>query len=241
MPGSTSRFVFALPQQLGRVAIGLTDEDAPGPVPDEPQPSEAEVDFLLDTVNGALETALTRDDVRGAYAGLRPLIDTGDGATADISRQHAVLESPNGVITVVGGKLTTYRRMAEDAVDTAVRLRELPARACWTARLPLVGAPGHRDSRPVPEGEVAASLLARHGGAAGEVLAVGEERLGAGYGAPVADGIDVSRAEIAYALTHEGALDVEDVLHRRTRIGLVAADAERARAAVEGIVAKASV
>ncbi|MEV0188043.1 glycerol-3-phosphate dehydrogenase/oxidase [Kitasatospora purpeofusca] len=240
VPGSTSRFVFALPQQLGRVAIGLTDEDAPGPVPDEPQPSEAEVDFLLDTVNGALETALTRADVRGAYAGLRPLIDTGDGATADLSRQHAVLESPNGVITVVGGKLTTYRRMAEDAVDTAVRLRELSARACWTARLPLVGAPGHRDSRPVPEGEVAASLLARHGGAATEVLAVGEELLGAGYGAPVADGIDVSRAEIAYALTHEGALDVEDVLHRRTRIGLVPADAEHARTAVEGIAAKAS-
>ncbi|MFE6864982.1 glycerol-3-phosphate dehydrogenase/oxidase [Kitasatospora sp. NPDC057692] len=239
VPGSTSRFVFALPQQLGRVAVGLTDEDAPGPVPDEPQPTEAELDFLLATVNTALETALTRADVRGAHAGLRPLIDTGDGATADLSRQHAVLESPDGVITVVGGKLTTYRRMAEDAVDTAVRLRGLPARACWTARLPLVGAPGHRDSRPAPEGEVAASLLARHGGAAGEVLALGEERLGAGHGAPVAEGVDVSRAEIAYALTHEGALDTEDVLHRRTRIGLVPADADRARAAVEEIAAKA--
>ncbi|MET8700866.1 glycerol-3-phosphate dehydrogenase/oxidase [Kitasatospora sp. NPDC004723] len=239
VPGSTSRFVFALPQQLGRVAIGLTDEDAPGPIPDEPQPTAAELDFLLDTVNAALETALTGDDVLGAYAGLRPLIDTGDGATADLSRRHAVLESPDGVITVVGGKLTTYRRMAEDAVDTAVRLRGLPARACWTARLPLVGAPDHRDSRPLPEGgEAAASLLARHGGAAREVLAAGEESLGAGHGAPVAEGIDVSRAEIAYALTHEGALDAEDVLHRRTRIGLVPADAERARAAVEEIVAQ---
>ncbi|MEV0534452.1 glycerol-3-phosphate dehydrogenase/oxidase [Kitasatospora sp. NPDC050463] len=231
VPGSTSRFVFALPQQLGRVAIGLTDEDAPGPVPDEPQPTEAELDFLLDTVNAALTTALTRADVRGAYAGLRPLIDTGGGSTADLSRQHAVLESPSGVITVVGGKLTTYRRMAEDAVDTAVRLRGLPARACWTARLPLVGAPGHRDSRPAPEGGVPASLLARHGGAAREVLA-------AGGAEPIAEGIDVTRAEIAYAVTHEGALDASDVLDRRTRIGLVAADAARARAAVEEIVAQ---
>ncbi|MGW3043554.1 glycerol-3-phosphate dehydrogenase/oxidase [Kitasatospora sp. NPDC001159] len=229
VPGSISRFVFALPQQLGRVAIGLTDEDAPGPIPDEPQPTEAELTFLLDTVNAALATELTRADVRGAYAGLRPLIDTGGGNTADISREHAVLESPSGVVTVVGGKLTTYRQMAEDAVDAAVRLRGLPARTCWTARLPLVGAPGHRDSRPDPAAPVPASLLARHGGAAHEVLAAGEL-------APVADGLDVTRAEIAYAVTHEGALDVADVLDRRTRIGLVAEDAERARKAVEEIL-----
>lgn len=229
VPGSTSRFVFALPQQLGRVAIGLTDEDAPGPVPDEPVPTDGEIGFLLDTVNAALSTALTRADVRGAYAGLRPLIDTGGGSTADISREHAVLESPSGMVTVVGGKLTTYRRMAEDAVDAAVRLRGLPARACWTARLPLVGAPGHRDSRPLPERGVPASLLARHGGAAAEVLEAGELT-------PVAEGIDVTRAEIAYAVTHEGALDVADVLHRRTRIGLVAEDAERAAKAVEEIL-----
>ncbi|MFG3225777.1 glycerol-3-phosphate dehydrogenase/oxidase [Kitasatospora sp. NPDC048194] len=231
VPGSVSRFVFALPQQLGRVAIGLTDEDAPGPIPDEPQPSEAELAFLLDTVNAALATELTREDVRGAYAGLRPLIDTGDGSTADISREHAVLESPSGVVTVVGGKLTTYRRMAQDAVDTAVRLRGLPARTCWTARLPLVGAPGHRDSRPAPAAPLPASLLARYGGAAHEVLTAGELT-------QVADQLDVTRAEIAYAVTHEGALDAADVLDRRTRIGLVGSDAERARKAVEELVAE---
>ncbi|WP_395293704.1 glycerol-3-phosphate dehydrogenase/oxidase [Kitasatospora hibisci] len=229
VPGSTSRFVFALPQQLGRVAIGLTDEDAPGPIPDEPQPTDGEITFLLDTVNAALRTMLTRADVRGAYAGLRPLIDTGDGATADLSRRHAVLESPDGVITVVGGKLTTYRRMAQDAVDTAVRLRGLSARACWTSRLPLVGAPAHRDSRPVPA-DTPGSLLARHGGAAHEVLAAGDPT-------PIADGLDVTRAEIAYAVSHEGALDADDVLHRRTRIGLVAEDADRARSAVDKLVA----
>ncbi|MGW6915481.1 glycerol-3-phosphate dehydrogenase/oxidase [Kitasatospora sp. NPDC054939] len=230
VPGSTSRFVFALPQQLGRIAVGLTDEDAPGPIPDEPTPAEHEIDFLLDTVNTALRTALTRADVLGAVAGLRPLIDTGDGATADLSRQHAVLESPSGVITVVGGKLTTYRAMAEDAVDTAVKLRGLEARACWTDRLPLVGAPAHRDSRPVP-GAAPVALAARYGGESARVLAAGPT-------APVAEGIDVTRAEIAHALRHEGALDASDVLDRRTRIGLVAADAERARPAVEEVLAE---
>ncbi|MFC6599562.1 glycerol-3-phosphate dehydrogenase/oxidase [Kitasatospora paranensis] len=233
VPGSTSRFVFALPQQLGRVVLGLTDEDAPGPVPDVPVPTDGEITFLLDTVNTALRTALTREDVRGAFAGLRPLIDTGDGATADLSRQHAVIESPTGVITVVGGKLTTYRRMAQDAVDTAVRTRALAAAPCTTHRLPLVGAPGHADSAPPAPG-APASLTARHGGAAAAVLAVAAVPR---PDEPVAEGIDVTRAEIAWAVTHEGALDADDVLDRRTRIGLVPADRERARPAVEEILA----
>ncbi|MFD9125027.1 glycerol-3-phosphate dehydrogenase/oxidase [Kitasatospora sp. NPDC059571] len=233
VPGSTSRFVFALPQQLDRVVLGLTDEDAPGPIPDEPVPTEQEIAFLLDTVNTALRTGLTREDVRGAFAGLRPLIDTGGGATADLSRQHAVLESPTGVITVVGGKLTTYRRMAQDAVDTAVRTRALTARPCTTHRLPLVGAPGHRDTAPLPAG-APASLAARHGGAAAAGLAAAVPRAAE----PVAEGLDVTRAEIAYAVTHEGALDASDVLDRRTRIGLVPADAERARPQVEAVLAE---
>ncbi|MGA5817588.1 glycerol-3-phosphate dehydrogenase/oxidase [Kitasatospora sp. NPDC094028] len=231
VPGSISRFVFALPQQLGRVAIGLTDEDAPGPIPDVPQPSDTEIAFILDTINNGLATEITKDDLLGAYAGLRPLIDSGDGNTADISREHAVLESPSGVVTVIGGKLTTYRRMAQDAVDTAVRLRGLPARACWTDRLPLVGAPAHRDSRPLPVGPVPASLLYRYAGISQDVAEAGELT-------PIVDGMDVTRAEIAYAVSHEGALDVADVLDRRTRIGLVAADADRARPAVEELVAQ---
>ncbi|MER5635422.1 glycerol-3-phosphate dehydrogenase/oxidase [Kitasatospora sp. NPDC002227] len=233
VPGSTSRFVFALPQQLGRVVLGLTDEDAPGPIPDEPQPTEAEIAFLLDTVNTALRTELTRDDVRGAFAGLRPLIDNGGGDTADVSRRHAVLESPAGMITVVGGKLTTYRRMAQDAVDKAVQARGLSAGDCRTRTLPLVGAPGHAGSTPAPTG-APASLTARHGGAARAVLdtATVEQAL-----APIAEGLDVLRAEVEYALTHEGALDAADILDRRTRIGLVPADADRAREAVEEILA----
>jgi len=233
VPGSTSRFVFALPQQLGRVVLGLTDEDAPGPVPDEPIPTETEIDFLLATVNTALRTALTRADVRGAFAGLRPLIDTGGGSTADLSRRHAVLESPSGVITVVGGKLTTYRRMAEDAVDAAVRARGLTAGPCRTGLLPLVGAPGHRDSAS-PSTGLPTSLIARHGGAARAVL---DAATVARPLEPIGEGIDVTRAEVEYAVTHEGALDPSDVLDRRTRIGLVRADADRARPAVTEILA----
>ncbi|MFI6447178.1 glycerol-3-phosphate dehydrogenase/oxidase [Kitasatospora sp. NPDC050543] len=233
VPGSTSRFVFALPQQLGRVVVGLTDEEAPGPVEDEPTPTDGEITFLLETINTALRRSLTRADVRGAFAGLRPLLDTGGGSTSDLSRRHAVLESPNGVITVVGGKLTTYRRMAQDTVDLTLRVRGLGERPCRTHRIPLVGAPRHPDSRPAPAG-APASLTARHGGAARAVL---DAASATGPLKPLAEGIDVTRAEAEYALTHEGALDTADVLERRTRIGLVPADAERARPAVAEILA----
>ncbi|MEV7420136.1 glycerol-3-phosphate dehydrogenase/oxidase [Streptomyces sp. NPDC089919] len=234
VPGSTSRFVFALPQQLGRVMVGLTDEDAPGPVPDVPVPTEAETDFLLATVNTALERELTRADVRGAFAGLRPLIDAGGGETADLSRRHAVRESPSGVVTVVGGKLTTYRRMAQDAVDLACRVRGLAAGPCRTTDLPLVGAPGHPQSRPVDRALAPAPLISRFGGEAPAVLAAATlpDPLGR-----IAERINITRAEIEYTITHEGALDVEDVLHRRTRIGFVPEDAERARPGVTEILA----
>ncbi|MBV8964725.1 MAG: glycerol-3-phosphate dehydrogenase/oxidase, partial [Mycobacteriaceae bacterium] len=123
IPGELNRFVFAMPEQLGRVYLGLTDEDAPGPIPDVPQPTSEEITFLLDTVNTALDVALSRHDVVGAYAGLRPLVDAGEGRTADISRDHAVIESDSGVISIVGGKLTEYRYMAEDVLDRTVESR----------------------------------------------------------------------------------------------------------------------
>ena len=131
IPGELNRFVFAMPEQLGRVYLGLTDEDAPGPIPDVPEPSAEEITFLLDTVNTALGTALGTSDVIGAYAGLRPLIDAGgagfEGRTADVSREHAVVESASGVISVIGGKLTEYRYMAQDVLDRALSLRDLHA------------------------------------------------------------------------------------------------------------------
>src|SRR5262249_34875914 len=141
VPGSRTRFVFALPQQLGRVYVGLTDEDAPGPIPDVPQPAEHEIDFLLGVINTALRRTLTRADVLGTYSGLRPLVDIGGGETADLSRKHAVTVGPNGVVSIVGGKLTTYRQMAQDVVDRAVALAGLRAAPCRTKAIPLVGAP----------------------------------------------------------------------------------------------------
>ncbi|WP_305094766.1 glycerol-3-phosphate dehydrogenase/oxidase [Prescottella sp. R16] len=220
IPGETNRFVFALPAQLGRVYLGLTDEAVDGPLPDVPTPSESEIAFLLDTVNTALATPIGRTDILGAFAGLRPLLDSGDGATADLSRNHAVLRSSTGVISVVGGKLTTYRKMAQDAVDAAVAASGLPAGPCVTRALPAVGA-----DAVVPR-NLPASLVARYGSEAELVAAAGDPT-------PIADGIDVTHAELAFAVSHEGALDVDDLLDRRTRIGLVADDRDRAVAAAE--------
>lgn len=229
IPGETNRFVFAMPEQLGRVYLGLTDEDAPGPVPDVPEPTSEEVSFLLDTVNTALAISLGPDDVIGSYAGLRPLIDTGGGRTADISRDHAVVESPTGIISVIGGKLTEYRYMAEDVLDRAVALRGLTAADCRTRDLPLVGAQGHVDTAGLPF-----SLVARYGAEAPNVITIASCHRPTD---PVADGIDVIRAEFEYAITHEGALTADDILDRRTRIGLVDADRERVVAVAEEFLA----
>lgn len=235
IPGEINRFVFAMPEQLGRVYLGLTDEDAPGAIPDVPQPTDDEVRFLLDTVNTALDVALQPSDATGTYAGLRPLIDTGAGRTADVSREHAVVESPSGVISVIGGKLTEYRFMAEDVLDRAIELRGLSAAThCCTRNLPLVGAPSNPVATLRHPTEMPGSLVARFGAEAPNVIAAaGCER----PTEPVADGIDVIRAEFEYAVSHEGALTVDDIVDRRTRIGLVAADRERVLAAAEEMLA----
>ncbi|HEX4976811.1 MAG TPA: glycerol-3-phosphate dehydrogenase/oxidase [Nocardioides sp.] len=230
VPGETNRFVFALPQPDGRVYVGLTDEPVEGGVPDVPEPTEGEIGFLLDVISAVLDVPLRREDVAGAFAGLRPLLAAG-GRTADLSRHHAVLTSPEGVVTVVGGKLTTYRRMAQDAVDAAVASASLPAAPCPTATLPLVGAA----PRPVLAGlEAPERLVRRHGTEAARVLAHAREVTGLPAEAllePVADHLPTTRAELVWAVTHEGALDLDDLLDRRTRIGLVPAD----RAAVEPV------
>jgi len=234
IPGELNRFVFAMPEQLGRVYLGLTDEDAPGPIPDVPQPTSEEVSFLLDTVNTALDVALQPSDVIGSYAGLRPLIDNGAGATADVSREHAVIESANGLVSVIGGKLTEYRYMAQDVLDQAITLRGLTATPCRTRNLPLVGAPSNPVSTLRSPADLPSSLVARYGAEAPNVIARATcDR----PTEPVADGIDVTRAEFEYAVTHEGALTADDVLDRRTRIGLVAEDRERATPAANELVA----
>lgn len=200
--GSVSRYVFALPQALGRVIVGLTDEDAPGTVPRVAQPTGPEIEFLLRSLNRVITTPIRRDQVRGAFAGLRPLVDGGTGATADVSRRHLATVSDAGFVTVLGGKLTTYRRMAEDAVDLASEARGLRVAPSRTAALRLV-------DRQVPR--------------TGEVL---DHATG------------LTGAEVEYAVRVEGALTTDDVLDRRTRVGLVDADRERCAPVVEAIVAR---
>ncbi|RYF14523.1 MAG: hypothetical protein EOO77_14190 [Oxalobacteraceae bacterium] len=193
------------------------EKPAEGEIPDVPQPTEAEIDFLLDTVNQALERPLTRDDIAGTYAGLRPLLDS-DGSTADLSRKHAVLTSTSGVVTVVGGKLTTYRQMAEDAVDAVA----LTTTACRTRNLPLLGAASRDELARLPQPE---RLVRRFGTEAALVLANAVAVTGLSEAELTAPGpAGVTLAELVFGVTHEGAVTVEDLLDRRTRVGLVTAD-----------------
>jgi glycerol-3-phosphate dehydrogenase len=231
LPGSRSRYVFALPQADGLVYLGLTDEPVSGPVPDEdPVPSDAEVAQLLETVNQVLAQPLTRDDVVGAYAGLRPLVlpasaGAGPGdATADLSRKH-LLQWDGPVLSVVGGKLTTYRAMAEETVDAVVAHLGRGARRSPTARLPLVGAA----PRPALDRVVAPGrLVGRYGTEAPAVESLGPALVVAGR--PETEG------ELRFAVRYEGARTVADLLDRRTRIGLVPADRERAVATAERVL-----
>lgn len=200
VPGTVNRFVFALPAIHHRVYLGLTDEPAPGPVPDVPEPTDGEQRFLLDTVNTALQTELTDADVVGRFAGLRPLLDGDDSSTADLSRKHAVRVSGDGLVSVVGGKLTTYRKMAQDALDAGIEHTGMSVSDCVTTNLAVV------DDWP---------------GTTGTALV---------------EGLDITEEQVRFALTHEGALDADDVLDRRTRIGLVPADRARAIGRVRGLV-----
>jgi len=234
--GEHTRFVLVLPQPDGLCYVGLTDEPHSGPVPDRAEVSQAERAFLLDVLGQALDRPLDASDVVGSFAGFRPLLDSmsSGGAdspararrTADLSRRHAVHRGESGVVTVTGGKLTTYRRMARDAVDLVTDQR------CRTAHIPLVGA-GRVDRATAVT--VPARLVRRFGSEASAVAALADDD--PGLAAPLAPGVPVLGVEIAWALRHEGARTVEDLLDRRTRLGLVPTDADAARPAVERIVA----
>jgi glycerol-3-phosphate dehydrogenase len=227
IPGSSARFAMALPQPDGTLYVGLTDEPVTGPIPDVPTPSEAEIDFLLGVVATAFTAPPTRADVIGAFAGLRPLLEVaGTDTTADLSRRHAILTSATGVTTVVGGKLTTYRRMAEDTLDALAD--RVPAGPCRTASLPLLGA-GPREENTAPTRLAPVRLVRRFGSDADLVLATAREVTGLTDDellAPASAEVPVTLAELVFAITHEGAHDADDLLDRRTRVGLVAADRE---------------
>jgi len=219
VPGAFGRFLLAVPRPDGTVILGLTDEPVDGPIPDVPVPTDAEIDALLAGGSRAFARELRREDVVGAFAGLRPLVaGAGEevaGGTADLSRHHVVRRAPTGAVTVTGGKLTTYRRMAQDAVDLAVRDSGLRAGPCRTVDVPLVGA------APAPVLRMLRApgrLVDRHGTQAPAVaaLAAPDPELAR----PVVAGEDVLESELAWAVAHEGARTVSDLLDRRTRLGL---------------------
>ncbi|SMX71348.1 glycerol-3-phosphate dehydrogenase [Brevibacterium sp. 239c] len=224
VPGHFGRFVFAVPWDDGLVMIGLTDDPHTGQIPERARPDAEERTFLLDTINAVLENPLTPEDVVGSFAGFRPLLKGKADSGADLSRKHALLrDSATNLLTIVGGKLTAYRRMAEDAVDAAVEAGGLTARPCRTTTLSLVGAGTPRAGLP-------SHLVRRYGTDAEAVASYSADD--PALSEPVRAGIPLSRAEIRFAVEHELAVTVEDVIDRRTRWGLVDADRADLAAAV---------
>jgi glycerol-3-phosphate dehydrogenase len=215
--------------------VGTTDTDWSGDRA-EPTPSEEDIAYILDTANRVLAIPLTRDDVTGVYAGLRPLVEpaTGNGAkpTTKLSREHVVDAPVPGLVSIAGGKFTTYRLMARDVVDAAVADLPGPVAPSVTGQLPLLGADGLPAVRAsaarlasdydVPV-DVAEHLIARYGSLATEVLDLIRDDKTLGH--PLVDGHPYLRAEVAYAVTHEGALHAEDVLARRVRLLIESSDA----------------
>ncbi|GHA66440.1 glycerol-3-phosphate dehydrogenase/oxidase [Streptomyces termitum] len=202
-----------------------------------PAASSADIDYLLEHVNTVLATPLSRDDVQGVYAGLRPLLAGESDATSKLSREHTVAHPVPGLVVVAGGKYTTYRVMAKDAVDEAVHglgPGVSPARSAWggvapcvTEDTPLLGAEGYRALWNARAGIAARAglhvarvehLLDRYGSAVEEVLALVAED--PSLGEPLAAADDYLRAEVVYAASHEGARHLDDVLTRRTRISI---------------------
>jgi glycerol-3-phosphate dehydrogenase len=219
------------------VYLGTTDTGYTGPL-DDPSCTPEDVDYLLEAANNITTSRLTRSDVLGVWAGLRPLLAPSgrhvSERTADLSRRHTVMTSREGVVTVTGGKLTTYRKMAQDTVDAVVReLGESPhRRRCVTKHLPLLGATS-KTRDPVTMAQPHAHLLTRYGSEAPNVLALAEghpELL-----EPAVADLPYTRAELVYAAREEMARTLGDVLARRTRAAI-----QRAQATMDAAPAAAA-
>ena len=223
VPAGGGRGVFVLPW-LGRTLVGTTDNDYEGGL-DHVPPAEDDIDYLLDAVNEFFGSALGPADLTGAYAGVRPLISTGDPKkSVDISRRAEIYETSSGLVTITGGKLTTWRRMAKLAVDRIVE-REGREAPCRTHEIPLgqPADPADLVSVPSVDDESRAHLARRYGHAAQFVLRLAEvePELGRRLSPELPD----IAAEAAFAAAHEQARSLGDVLLRRTRLGLL--DARR--------------
>jgi len=206
--------------------IGTTDTDW---TLDKAHPaaSSTDIDYLLDEVNKVLGRPLSREDVQGVYAGLRPLLSGESESTSKLSREHTVASPVPGLVVVAGGKYTTYRVMARDAVDAAVHGLGRSVPPSCTQRVPLAGAEGYQalwNRRRLLAGESGLHvarvehLLGLYGSLIHEVLAL--IAADPDLGRPLEGAEDHLRAEIVYAASHEGARHLEDVLTRRTRISI---------------------
>jgi glycerol-3-phosphate dehydrogenase len=225
------RSIFVVPWPGGDdVYLGTTDTAWDGPL-DDPACLPDDVDYVLDAANGVVTEPIGRQDVTAVWAGLRPLLAPAQGhqvseRTADLSRRHTVRVSPHGMVTVTGGKLTTYRRMAEDTVDVVVKTlgsrAPAGARRCWTKRLALRGAggletlraPGAASRLGIDE-DVLVALVGRHGGETPAVLELASGR--PELLEPLVPGLPHLRVEALWSVRHEMAMTVDDVLSRRTR------------------------
>jgi glycerol-3-phosphate dehydrogenase len=234
---SDGRSIFAIPWG-DKTYVGTTDTGYEGPLRHSTV-DQADVAYLLDAVNAVVTHPVTADVITGTWSGLRPLLAPKPGQrqserTADLSRRHKVLVSPSGLITVTGGKLTTYRKMAADTVDVLVRRLGVGARHGWTEHLPVHGSVGLADLRRPDAARQSgvdeatfAHLLSRYGDDVPGVLAVVGER--PEFAAPLLDGQPFLTGEVIYAVRCEMATTVEDVLSRRIR--LLPFDAKAASAA----------
>jgi len=233
VPAGGDRTIFALPW-YGRVLAGTTDLDYEGDI-DHVPPSGDDVAYLLEALNSYFGTDLGSGDLTGAYAGVRPLISTGDPKkSVDISRRAELYETSSGMLTITGGKLTTFRRMAAQVVDRIVE-RDGREAECRTDDIPLGMSARPEDlktSADLPEG-VADQLAFRYGHAARAVLGLCEER--PELAEPIVPGHPDLMAEVVIAARLEQARSVADVLLRRTRLGLVAAPELRDGGRVEAV------
>jgi glycerol-3-phosphate dehydrogenase len=220
LPAAGSRTIFALPW-LGQTLIGTTDNDYEGSL-EHPRVAGDDVQYLLDAINAFFETDFGPDDVPGAYAGVRPLISTGDPKkSVDISRKAELYETSSGMITITGGKFTTWRRMAKMVVDRMVE-REFREAPCHTHEIPLGRPVDPRELRTrdvVPEDSLH-HLASRYGHFSERVLDLCVEK--PELGAPIVDGRPDLLVEALVAARFEQARSVADVLLRRTRLGLLA-------------------
>jgi glycerol-3-phosphate dehydrogenase len=220
-----SSVLFVIPWKAHWI-IGTTDTDWNLDLA-HPAATSADIDYLLEHLNRVLVTPITRDDIQGVYAGLRPLLAGESDDTSKLSREHAVARVAPGLVAIAGGKYTTYRVMAADAVDAAAE--DLPGliNPSCTREVPLLGAEGFRalsnaSDRIAAEAGVhpyrIKHLLGRYGSALHEVLALADDD--PQLLTPLPGAADYLQVEAKYAATHEGALHVEDVLARRTRISI---------------------